>query len=458
MLHDSGAPKFLWAKVTKHAVYLKNRTWTRTLGNTTPYEILYGRKPDLSDIQPWGCKVCVHDPNNSKLEGRSKIGRWMGFDEETSDGHRIYWPEKRTITIERSVKFNFEAEEITVGELPLEGENGNSKLPISQPKDPDINSIHNTPNETPTTNPEPTEGRGQCIRKESEYVKRLRDGTGVISEKPNANTLPKGIQIGSKPIGEIPEEDLAMAAVMGGAEGIMPTVEEARKRPDWPKWDQAIKVELNNLKDTSTYQLVERPPNANIVDSRLVLHIKKNSAGEIKKYKARLVAKGFSQIYGVDYYETYAPVARLASFRLLLALAARNNWPVDTFDFDSAYLNTYLKEDEIIYLEQPKGYETKDCKSWVWKLRKTLYGLKQGARNWYEALRQALTELGFTRTKANHGVFYKEIGKDFIILAVHVDNCMVTGSSKLKIEKFKKEMNGRYKLTDLGHQNHSRSR
>jgi len=86
--------------------------------------------------------------------------------------------------------------------------------------------------------------------------------------------------------------------------------------------------------------MVEWPAAANIIDSHWVLHIKKNAPGKVEKYKAHLVAKGFTQIYGVDFYETYAPVARLASFRLLLAIAACNDWPVDTFDFDSAYLNS----------------------------------------------------------------------------------------------------------------------
>jgi hypothetical protein len=121
MLHDSDLPKFLWGEATQHAVYLKNRTWTRTLGETTPFEILTGKKPDLSSIHPWGCRVRVHDTSGSKLDGRSKIGRWMGLDEETGDGHRIYWPERRMITVERSVKFNFEAE-VVVGVSPLEGE------------------------------------------------------------------------------------------------------------------------------------------------------------------------------------------------------------------------------------------------------------------------------------------------------------------------------------------------
>ena len=133
MFHESGLPKFLWAEVTVHVVYLKNRTWTRTIGNTTPYKILNGRKPNVANLQPWGCKVRVHDTSGSKLDGRSKIGQWMGFDVETKDGHCIYWPEKRMVTVERSVKFNFEDENIVVGELPLKGEIRNNELDTSQP-------------------------------------------------------------------------------------------------------------------------------------------------------------------------------------------------------------------------------------------------------------------------------------------------------------------------------------
>ena len=97
MLHDSGLPKFLWAEATSHAVFLKNCTWTRTIGETTPFELLTGSKPNIKDLHPWGCKVRVHVKSDSKLDGRSYIGCWMGFDLETKDGHRIYRPEKRII-------------------------------------------------------------------------------------------------------------------------------------------------------------------------------------------------------------------------------------------------------------------------------------------------------------------------------------------------------------------------
>ena len=107
MLLDSDLQKFLWAEAVSHAVYLKNRTWTQTIGYTTPYKILNGRKPNISNLHQWGCKVQVHHPGDSKLEGHLLIGHWMGFDAETKDSHRVYWPERRMVTVERSVKFNF---------------------------------------------------------------------------------------------------------------------------------------------------------------------------------------------------------------------------------------------------------------------------------------------------------------------------------------------------------------
>ena len=178
----------------------------------------------------------------------------------------------------------------------------------------------------------------------------------------------------------------------------------------------------------------------------MVLHIKKDAAGEIEKYKACLVAKGFTWIYSLDFYKAYTPVAWLASFQLFLTLAARNDWPTDAFDFNSAYLNSILDDnDKIIYLEQPPHYKIMDHHHYVLKLKKILYGLKQGAKNWYDALCKALADLGFWRTEADHGIVFKQIGPDAIILAVHVDDCMITGSSAILINQFKVEMNKIYK-------------
>ena len=262
---------------------------------------------------------------------------------------------------------------------------------------------------------------------------------------------------------EVQEEDWGMAVMMDAAEDLNPTYEEAKRQSDWPKWEEAIRAELRSLEANKTWSVVERPKDANVVSSKWVLRIKKNAAGEIEKYKARLVARGFTQIHGVDYYEMYAPVARLASFRILLAMANRNGWPADSFDFDSAYLNSILSDDEVIYLEQPPQNSSDQSRgqganvSWinprkqVFRLHKALYGLKQGARSWYESLKRALEHLGFKRTESDYGVFVKKwADRRLVAVAVHVDDCLSIGTTQGLVDKFKGKINERYSMTDLG--------
>ena len=164
------------------------------------------------------------------------------------------------------------------------------------------------------------------------------------------------------------------------AEALEPCmVDKARKQPDWPRWDKAIKAELKSLDEAHTWDVVPRPPKGtNVVDCKWVFKIKKNSAGEIDKYKAWLIAHGFTQVQGIDYYEMYAPVPRLSSLCLILAIAARYDWDVDIFDFHSAFLNGKLNDDEVIYMELPPGFN-KGGKDLVALLRVALYGSKQGA-------------------------------------------------------------------------------
>jgi Reverse transcriptase (RNA-dependent DNA polymerase) len=152
----------------------------------------------------------------------------------------------------------------------------------------------------------------------------------------------------------------------------------------------------------------------------------------------------------VDYYETFAPVAKLASIRTILAIAARNNWPIDMFDFHSAFLNGQLDEDEEVFMEQPPGYEESDPQKYCVKLYKSLYGLKQAGRKWYEIVCRTLAELGFKKCEADQAVFYIHAGKDILILAIHVDDCTMTGSSDDLIQNYKLKIKSKYDLTDLG--------
>ena len=132
---------------------------------------------------------------------------------------------------------------------------------------------------------------------------------------------------------------------------------EAQSRSDWPQWQEAMDRELAALDRAGTWRTVERLPDMNVVGCKWVFRIKRRADGSIDRYKAHLVARGFTQVYGLDYYQTYSPVARLTSIRLLLALAARYDWNIESFDFVGAYLNGELDDNEVIYMQSPPGYD-----------------------------------------------------------------------------------------------------
>ncbi|TFY77263.1 hypothetical protein EWM64_g6750 [Hericium alpestre] len=271
---------------------------------------------------------------------------------------------------------------------------------------------------------------------------------GVESDDIHFGTVAQ--QSGSTLIRAVRWVEYALESATHDAEGLDPkTLKEAKSRSDWPMWKEAMEKEMASLKKANTWTTVEKPPGKNVVGCKWVFRIKKNAAGEIEKYKARLVAKGFTQIEGVDYFDTYSPVAKLSNLRAILALAARYGWDIETFDFNSAFLNGTLDDDEEIYMQEPPGYE-EGVGNLVKKLLKSIYGLKQAGRKWYDALCRALADLGFQVTKSDPGVFYARVEKHIIILAIHVDDCAMTGSSPKLLKDFKEKLNEQYALTDLG--------
>ena len=165
---------------------------------------------------------------------------------------------------------------------------------------------------------------GKRIHKESSYVRHIWDGGGSATNLPSSHALPLGLQIVTEQAGVADccimpaEEDFTIATVMTAAEDLEPFYNEAKQWLNWPKWEKAVKMELALLEENGTWKLVECPTDTNVVDLKWVLRIKKNAAGEIDKYKAWLVVQGFMQVYGVNYHETYALVACLASFHFLI--------------------------------------------------------------------------------------------------------------------------------------------
>ena len=159
--------------------------------------------------------------------------------------------------------------------------------------------------------------------------------------------------------------------------------------------------ELQALEKAQTWELVTLPPGKTAVGCKWVYKIKTKSDGSIDRYKVRLVAKGFNQEYGIDYEETFAPVARLTSVRSLLAVAAIRKWELFQMDVKNAFLNGDLTEE--VFMKPPPGFP--HSSSQVCKLRRALYGLKQAPRAWFEKFSSTIQTLGFTSSVHDYGLF-----------------------------------------------------
>jgi hypothetical protein len=145
------------------------------------------------------------------------------------------------------------------------------------------------------------------------------------------------------------------------------------------KWLDAMKEELKMIEKNQTWELVDRPQHKKAIGVKWIFRTKMNSDGSMNKYKARLVVKGYAQMFGVDFSETFAPVAKMDTIRMLLAFAAQKGWTLHQMDVKSAFLNGYLEEE--IFVEQPEGFSVAGQENQVYQLKKALYGLKQAPRS-----------------------------------------------------------------------------
>ena len=182
---------------------------------------------------------------------------------------------------------------------------------------------------------------------------------------------------------------------------------------------------MKALKKNETWDLTLLPEGKRSVGSKWVFTIKYNVDGSVERYKARLVARGFTQTYGLDYEETFAPVAKLNTVRVLLSLAANLDWSLRQFDVKNAFLNGELEEE--VFMEVPPGFEEMKKDGRVCKLKKSIYGLKQSPRAWFERFTKAVKEHGYSQAHFDHTMFYKHTQASKIaILIVYVDGIVLT--------------------------------
>ncbi|TYK23235.1 Retrovirus-related Pol polyprotein from transposon TNT 1-94 [Cucumis melo var. makuwa] len=214
------------------------------------------------------------------------------------------------------------------------------------------------------------------------------------------------------------------------------------------RWVAAMEEELSMIEKNKTWILVDRPQDRKVIGVKWVLRTKLNADGSINKHKARLVVKGYAQIFGVDYSDTFAPVARMDTIRLLFAIAAQKGWKLYQLDVKSSFLNGILQEE--IYVEQPEGCEKQGEGNKVYLFKKALYGLKHALRAWYSKIDEHLLSLGFLKSLSESTLYVKHNGTSILIVSLYVDGLLVRGNNADHIQNFKWEMMKMFEMTDLG--------
>lgn len=217
---------------------------------------------------------------------------------------------------------------------------------------------------------------------------------------------------------------------------------------DSEKWFNAMKEELKSMDDNNVWELTELPKGLKQVGCKWVFKTKRDSKGNIERYKAILVAKGYTQKDGIDYKETFSPVFKKESLRIIMAMEAHFNLELHQMDVKTAFLNGDLEEE--VYMDQPEGFITSEKENMVCKLRKSIYGLKQASRQWYIKFNDTIKSYGFVENIIDRCLYMKVSGSKFIILVLYVDDILLIANDKSLLFDVKKFLSKSFEMKDMG--------
>jgi len=435
MLIARNIPTYLWDHAINHAHYVRNRAYTRALPEKTPQEGWTGNRPNVSHFQEFGTAVWIlrEGQKLSKLEPKSQKHIFIGF----VDGSKaIKYYDTNTKQIKTSRNFHFEK---LPPNIQFEGEKECTQIEY-QPG-PNTNKQNQKRKQRDERDDDESPQRSKRPRIQPDY-RLLND---PFADEPELAELVND-----------PEEEgiLNSAEIINVAHASLTsedpqTLQEAKRAPEWPDWDDAIHTELKQHQQRKTWELTNIPPKRKPIKNKWVFVRKYDREGIVTKFKARLVAKGYSQIPGLDYFDTYSPVVRLETVRALLALATVEDWEIQQMDVKGAYLNGTLKEE--IYMNQPDGYT--DGTKRVCRLLKPLYGLKQSGREWYHELNIKFNKHGHHNLHADPCVFIRKTDEGITLITVWVDDLLAFASTVHLMEIAKKEISQMFEITDLGEPN-----
>jgi hypothetical protein len=421
MLKDSKLPPKYYNEAQRCATYLFNRM-PHGQNAKSPYERIFNRKPDLKHLRPFGtvCYAFVPPETRNKLEDSGLKCRLLGygddFETEEINGYRLLREDDLSIIFCDNVTFDKDFKTERLHEDCYCEEDEKLSDTLWEPFDQETSS-------SDTDGYETAEDESLNMSEMSNLVQTLNQENWWKQSH---------------------DMEYALMAV---TDGTPVNYKQAMKSKDAKHWKAAMDVEMNNIRRNDTYKLKKIKHGERAIGCRWVFKLKLNSDGTVNKYKARLVAKGYLQKHGKDFNETFAPVAKYKSIRLLLALAASKGWSVYHDDATSAFLNGVLKEK--VFMEQPEGYEEL-TDEYKWELLKALYGLKQAPREWHEVLHNFLISKEFKQCIGDPCIYVRRKTGSVELIGIYVDDILSTGSNIAVVEDFRSELKSKFKCSEGG--------
>ena len=493
LLFQSHLPKPFWGDAILTAAYLINRTPTPLLQGKTPFEKLFHKSPNYSHLRVFGCRcfVSTHPLRPSKFDPRSIESVFIGYP-HGQKGYKVYSLKDKKVLISRDVTF-FETEFPYQNGLSTTSPSLDTFFP-SLPQTPDIDDDHISFNHSGSNlqpsatssvdiHPQPTLDNSHS----SSHVDppssppSLNTSPPVISQpspsQPRRSSRPTKTPTtlqdfhieAALPSRPVPPSSTSEVAHSGTIHSLSQVLSYDRLSPMHKaftvkitlakeprsfsqavldsRWREAMNTEIQALQANKTWSLVSLPSHKKPIGCKWVYKITYNPDGTIEPCKARLVAKGFSQVEGIDYRETFAPVAKLTTVRVLLSLASIQGWHLHQLDVNNAFLNGDLYED--VYMQLPPSFGRKG-EHRVCKLHKSLYGLKQASRQWFLKLSSALKAAGFKQSWSDYSLFVRNTQGRFTTLLVYVDDVILAGNSLQDIIETKQFLASHFKLKDMG--------
>lgn len=462
LLQAAGLPLSLWPLSCYASVYSRNRAPTTTICDRTPFEAWYGVKPNLLHMRRFGCPAYDHvrREDRAKMAAKAERRTFVGYALDSS-GYLLW--DGRKVVVSRDVHFvegKLGSAEARAGEArgdTLAPPAALVPAPAAAHNPPVVPApVQDTSDDSDDSDDDDDEKYApQDVADNSAPIENNKQRAARIYRENQLKKLTDRNPMSSGRLDPAPSTVHSLAFIVkGGAQvdTVAPSeprsFKEALDGPQAAEWKKAGDSEINSLLKADTYTLVPRPTDRNVIGNKMVLKIKRGKDGTIIKFKCRLVAKGYLQRYGVDYVDTYAPVARLPSIRALIALTAHHDLELHQMDVKSAYLNGDLEEE--IFMEQPEGYVIPGKEHLVCKLQKSLYGLKQAGRTWHHKIDVTLKGRGFAALEADHCIYVRRQLGSIIIIALYVDDLLIAASRLADLSQFKQNLAAEFDMEDLG--------